>query len=103
MSSGSVDSNLTVAGAASQKFSQAASALNSISAPAASAGQTNVSGQSNAQSTIQRMSMVGAQISNALARDGNNIHSVAEEFAAIDQKLGKGFDGLTNLSGPGKF
>ncbi|MBL1223676.1 TIGR04197 family type VII secretion effector [Enterococcus sp. BWR-S5] len=98
-----LDVNVTIAGAASQQFSQAASALNSVSLPAASAGQTNVSGQSNAQNTIQRMSVVGQQISNALARDGNNIHSVAEEFAAIDQKLGKGFDGLTILSGPGKF
>jgi len=99
----SVDSNLTVAGAASQKFSQAASALNSVSVPATSTGRTNVSGQSGAQSTVQRMSAVGSQISNALTRDGNNIHSVAEEFAAIDQKLGKGFDGLSVLSGPGNF
>lgn len=99
----SVDSNLTVAGAASQKFSQAASALNSVSVPVVSAGQTNVCGQSNAQSTMQRMGTVGQQISNALARDGNNIHSVAEEFVAIDQKLGKGFKGLTVLSGPGNF
>lgn len=98
-----LDVNVTIAGAASQQFSQAASALNSISAPTASSGRTNVSGQSNAQSTMQRMSVVGQQISNALTRDGNNIHSVAEEFAAIDQKLGKGFDGLTVLSGPGKF
>ncbi|WP_321386390.1 TIGR04197 family type VII secretion effector [uncultured Enterococcus sp.] len=45
---------------------------------------------------------VGSQLSDALTRDGNNIHSVAEEFAAIDQQLGKGFDGLTILSGPGK-
>lgn len=99
----SVDSTLTVAGAASQKFSQSSSGLNGISVPAASAGQTNVSGQSNAQSTIQRMGTVGQQIANALVRDGNNIHSVAEEFAAIDQKLGEGFNGLTVLSGPGNF
>jgi type VII secretion effector (TIGR04197 family) len=99
---GNLDVNVTIAGAASQQLSQAASELNSVSVLAASSRRTNVSGQSNAQSTIQRMSVVGQQISNALTRDGNNIHSVAEEFAAIDQKLGKGFDGLTVLSGPGK-
>ncbi|MFD2387570.1 TIGR04197 family type VII secretion effector [Enterococcus rivorum] len=27
------------------------------------------------------------RISNALAKDGNNIHSVAQEFEAIDQKI----------------
>jgi len=99
----SVDSSLTVAGVASQKFSQAASTLNSISVPATSVSRTNVSGQRNAQSTMQRMGVVGSQLSNAMTRDGNNIHSVAEEFAAIDQKLGKGFDGITVLSGPGNF
>ncbi|MBL1225707.1 TIGR04197 family type VII secretion effector [Enterococcus sp. BWR-S5] len=97
-----LDVNITVAGAASQKFSQAASALNSVSAPAANVERTTISGQSNAQSTMQRMGTVGSQLSDALTRDGNNIHSVAEEFAAIDQQLGKGFDGLTILSGPGK-
>lgn len=98
-----VDSNLTVAGAASQELSQAASALNNASAPTAGAGKTHVSGQSNAQSTMQRIGVVGQQISGALTRDGNNIHSVAEEFAAIDQKLGKSFDGLKILPGPDNF
>lgn len=99
---GNVDVKLSVASVASQKFSQAASVLNNVMLPTTCVDRTNVSGQSSAQNTIQRMSSVGVQLSNALTRDGNNIHSVAEEFSAIDQKLGKGFDGRMVLSGPGR-
>ncbi|MGC6769244.1 TIGR04197 family type VII secretion effector [Enterococcus sp. LJL128] len=92
----------SIAGTVSSRFSQAASALNSMSQPGPAANRTNVSGQSSAQNVISRMSGVGGQISNALTRDGNNIHSVASEFAAIDQQLGKGFNGLSILAGPGR-
>lgn len=97
-----LDVNLTVAESASQKLSQAASALKGASTPTAIASQTNVSGQNNAQNTMQRISAVGQKVSHALTRDGNNIHSVAKDFAAIDQQIGKSFEGLRVLSGSGK-
>ena len=93
---------ISVAEAASQKFSQAASILTRISASTSSVRRTNVFGQSIAQSTLQRMNAVGPQVSNALVRDGNNIHSVAAEFVAIDQELGKGFSSVSLPKGLGK-
>ena len=95
-----VSVKLGVAASVSQKVSQAASALASVSATGSTASRTTVSGNSNAQQTIQRTIQSGQRISNALARDGNNIHSVAEEFSAIDQRIGQGFDGFSTLSGP---
>ncbi|MGC6767343.1 TIGR04197 family type VII secretion effector [Enterococcus sp. LJL128] len=94
--------NYTVAGVVSQRLSQAASVLANSSAPTATASKTNVSGNKNAQRCLQRMPASSQAVSNALTRDGNNIHSVSQEFAAIDQKLSKGFDGLSQLPRPGK-
>lgn len=96
-----VSVKLGVAAAASQRMSQAASALASVSTTGNSSSRTTVSGNNNAKSSIQRTVQSGQRISNALARDGNNIHSVAQEFSAIDQKLGQKFDGFSILSGPG--
>ncbi|MGC6769401.1 TIGR04197 family type VII secretion effector [Enterococcus sp. LJL51] len=94
--------NLGVAGAVSQQMSQAASALNSTSSPGALASKTMIAGNRQAQQTIQLSSSIGQRVSNGLARDGNSIHSVSQEFAAIDQQQSKGFDGLSILPGPRK-
>ncbi|WP_321386357.1 TIGR04197 family type VII secretion effector [uncultured Enterococcus sp.] len=97
-----VSVKLGVAASVSQKMSQAASALAGVATTGSTASRTTVSGNSNAQQTIQRISQSGLRISNALTRDGNNIHSVAKEFSVIDQKIGQGFDGFSDLSGPSK-
>ncbi|WP_086313632.1 hypothetical protein A5821_001157 [Enterococcus sp. 7F3_DIV0205] len=90
-----VNSSLTVAGGVSSQLSKAASSFTSVNQPTATANRTKVSGNENAKNSLTSVHSRGQRLSNAIARDGNNIHSVAKEFAAIDQKVKSGFDGLT--------
>ncbi|MBP2099020.1 TIGR04197 family type VII secretion effector [Enterococcus rivorum] len=82
-----IKSNTTIAGGISASFSRSASALNAINAPASSANRTTVIGNQQAQKSGLDFGQRLQRISNALAKDGNNIHSVAQEFEAIDQKI----------------
>ncbi|WP_086444786.1 TIGR04197 family type VII secretion effector [Candidatus Enterococcus lemimoniae] len=87
-----IKSSLTVAGGVSAQFSQAASGFASVNEATTKAERTTVSGNSNAKNSLTSLHSCGQRISNAIARDGNAIHSVAQEFSQIDQKIKKSFD-----------
>lgn len=77
--------------------SQAASALLVIQAPTSLAERTTVSGDNQAKSSGSDLAAALQGISNALAKDGNNVYSVAKEFAAIDQQVKAQFDTINSL------
>lgn len=87
-----IKSSLTVAGSVSAQFSQAASGFSSVNEATNKAERTTVSGNNNAKNSLTSIHSRGQRVSNAIARDGNNIHSVAQEFSVIDQKIKKSFD-----------
>ncbi|XUD11953.1 hypothetical protein IGJ55_001112 [Enterococcus sp. AZ170] len=87
-----IKSSLNVAGSVSEQFSQAASGFSSVNEASSKAERTTVSGNNNAKNSLASMHRRGQRLSNAIARDGNNIHSVAKEFSIIDQKIKKSFD-----------
>lgn len=89
-----ISSNLTVAGGVSNALSRAASSLIAVQAPSSFADRTNVSGNANAKKSGVDLVTAIHTISNNVAKGGNNIHSVASEFAAIDQKIKVKMDGL---------
>lgn len=82
-----IQSNSTVAGGISASFSRSASALTAIQASHSIANRTTVSGNQQAQKSDADFSQRLQRIANAITKDGNNIHSVAKEFEAIDQKI----------------
>ncbi|MGX7149474.1 TIGR04197 family type VII secretion effector [Enterococcus ureasiticus] len=87
-----IKSSLTVAASVSEQFSQAASGFSSVNGVTSKAERTTVSGNNNAKNSLTSIHSLGQRISNAIARDGNNIHSVAKEFSLTDQKIKKGFE-----------
>jgi type VII secretion effector (TIGR04197 family) len=82
-----INSSLSVAGGVSAQMNKAASGLSSVAAAATTANRTSVSGNTNAKNSITAVHSRGQRLANAIARDGNKIHSVAKEFAAMDQKV----------------
>lgn len=90
-----IKSSLTVAGSVSSSLSRTASALTAVQSPSQLADRTNVLGNSNAKRSGADLVSSLHKISNAIAKDGNNIHSVAKEFASIDQKSKRAFNGLS--------
>jgi type VII secretion effector (TIGR04197 family) len=95
-----INSSLSVAGGVSAQMSKAASGLSSVNGATSLANRTTVSGNMNAKNSLTSVHSRGQRLSNAIARDGNNIHSVAKEFAAVDQKINVG---MTNLIPGGSF
>ncbi|MTD38329.1 TIGR04197 family type VII secretion effector [Erwinia sp. CPCC 100877] len=95
-----INSSLSVAGGVSAQMNKAASGLSSVAAAATTANRTSVSGNTNAKNSIAAVHSRGQRLSNVIARDGNNIHSVAKEFAAIDQKVQAS---ISDFSLGGKF
>lgn len=87
-----IKSSVTVAGDVSAQFSQAASGFSSVNEAVSRAERTTVSGNNNAKNSLTSIHSRGQRVSNVIARDGNNIHSVAKEFSEIDQKIKKNFD-----------
>ncbi len=87
-----INSSLTVAGGISAQLSQTASGFLSINEATSKAERTTVSGNINAKNSLTSIHSRGQRLSNAITRDGNNIHSVAKEFSQIDQKIKQGFD-----------
>lgn len=87
-----IKSSLTVAGGVSAQLSQAASGFLSVNEVTSRAERTTVSGNNNAKNSLASIHSRGQRVSNAIARDGNNIHSVAQEFSIIDQKIKKSFE-----------
>lgn len=75
-------------------MSRAASGLLSVNAPTSLADRTSVSGNTNAKNSLTSVNSRGQRLSNIITRDGDNIHLVAKEFAAIDQKVKNYFAGL---------
>jgi type VII secretion effector (TIGR04197 family) len=75
-----ISSNLTVAGGVSSALSRAASALTAVQTPSSFAERTNVTGNSNAKKSISELVSALQDISNSVVKDGNNVHSVAQEF-----------------------
>ena len=90
-----ISSNLSIAGSVSSSLSQAASGLSGVQNPSTFAECTNVSGNSNARKSGTDLVNALHKISDSIAKDGNNIHSVAQEFAAIDQKIKNQLDSLS--------
>ncbi|MFD1899142.1 TIGR04197 family type VII secretion effector [Enterococcus termitis] len=87
-----INSSLTVAGGVSAQLSQTASGFSSVNQAVSKAERTTVSGNTNAKNSLASIHSRGQRLSNAIARDGNNIHSVAKEFSSIDQKIKQSFD-----------
>lgn len=87
-----IKSSVTVAGDVSAQFSQAASGFSSVNEAVSRAERTTISGNNNAKNSLTSIHSRGQRVSNVIARDGNNIHSVAKEFSEIDQKIKKNFD-----------
>lgn len=89
-----INSSITVAGGVSAQLSKAASGFTAVNQVTTTASKTSVCGNNNAKNSLMSVHSRSQRLSNAIARDANNIHSVAKEFAAIDQKVKNGFDGL---------
>ncbi|MGC6768914.1 TIGR04197 family type VII secretion effector [Enterococcus sp. LJL51] len=87
-----VNSSFSVASSISARLSQVASGFSSVHSVTSLASRTTVTGNTNAKKSISDLYDRGIRISNALAKDGNNINSVAKEFSKIDQNLQKGFE-----------
>ncbi|MGX7246040.1 TIGR04197 family type VII secretion effector [Enterococcus quebecensis] len=87
-----IKSSLTIAGGVSTQFSQVASGFASVNQTTSKAERTTVSGNNKAKNSLSCIHSRGLRVSNAIARDGNNIHSVAKEFNEIDQQIKEVFD-----------
>jgi len=95
-----INSSLSTAGQVSAKLSQVASALSAVQAPSAFAERTTVLGNEQAKGSGERLVAAAHSVSNALTKDGNHVHSVAQEFAAIDQHVHQQFEAMSILSSP---
>lgn len=87
-----IKSSLTVAEEISVQFSQVASGFLAVNEVIDTAERTTVSGNTNAKNSLASLHNRARCLSNALTRDGNNIHSAAKEFSAIDQKIKNSFE-----------
>ncbi|MFD1900037.1 TIGR04197 family type VII secretion effector [Enterococcus termitis] len=87
----SVKSSITVAGSVSASFSKSASALNSINASTSVASRTNVAGNERAKTSTVNYGKGLKQLSTSIVSAGDAIHSVAKDFATIDQQASKQF------------
>lgn len=87
-----INSSLTVAEGISAQFSQVASGFSSVNEVGTKAERTTVSGNNQAKNSVTRIHDRAQRLSNAIARDGNNIHSVAKKFSQIDQKIKRSID-----------
>ncbi len=84
---GEIKSNVTVASGVSQSFSQAASQLMAVQTTSTLAERTTVSGNQSAKESGADLVALLQQLSDSIAKDGNNVHSAAQEFEGIDQKI----------------
>lgn len=81
-----IKSSLSVAGNVSASFSKSATVLNSINASTSVASRTNVVGNAKAKESTITFGRSLKQLSSSIVSTGNNIHSVAKDFAQIDQQ-----------------
>lgn len=81
-----IKSNLSVAGNASASFSKSATALTSIRASSSVASRTNVAGNAPAKQSTTEYGSALRTLSSSIVSAGNKIHSVAKDFAQIDQQ-----------------
>ena len=61
--------------------------------------QTTVAGNTNAQNSIEVSKQTASKMSKVIQSMSNNIHSVAEEFQAMDNTLGTQLEGIKSLRG----
>ena len=61
--------------------------------------QTTVAGNANAQNSIEASKQTASKMSKVIRSMSNNIHSVAEEFQAMDNTLGTQLEGVKSLRG----
>ena len=61
--------------------------------------QTTVAGNTNAQNSIEVSKQTASKMSKVIQSMSNNIHSVAEEFQAMDNTLGTQLEGVKSLRG----
>ena len=61
--------------------------------------QTTVAGNTNAQNSIEASKQTASKMSKVIQSMSNNIHSVAEEFQAMDNTLGTQLEGVKSLRG----
>lgn len=86
-----INSNSGIAGRVSASFSKSASALNSINASTSVASRTNVAGNQQAKTSTIQYGTGLKQLSTSIVSAGNAIHSVAKDFATIDQQAAQQF------------
>jgi len=94
-----IQSNETIAGRISEKMSQAATHLVSGQAPTTLAEKTTVTGNEAAKASFTSLISASTRLSNALTQDGNHIHSVAKDFAKIDQQIQQKMNALNPFVG----
>lgn len=85
-------SSLTVAGVISARFNHTVRGFSSVNKTTCKAEHTTLSGNNNAQNSLTSIHSRGQRIANAITRDGNHIHSKAQEFSLIDQTIKQPFD-----------
>ena len=61
--------------------------------------QTTVAGNTNAQNSIEVSKQTPSKMSKVIQGMSNNIHSVAEEFQAMDNTLGTQLESVKSLRG----
>ena len=61
--------------------------------------QTTVAGNTSAQNSIEVSKQTASKMSKVIQSMSNNIHSVAEEFQAMDNTLGTQLEGIKSLRG----
>ncbi|PZL72645.1 TIGR04197 family type VII secretion effector [Enterococcus plantarum] len=96
-----IKSNVSVAGNVSASFSKSATALNTINASTSVASRTNVTGNASAKQSTIAYGTTLKSLSSSIVSAGDKIHSVAKEFAQIDQKGAQDFQ--KNLSPMSKW
>jgi type VII secretion effector (TIGR04197 family) len=93
---------MSVASATAARMSQAANALSAIQAPSVNAGQTTVTGNTNAQATIQQTTQALNNIVSAFNADISKITTVANEFARVDAEQAETFNAFDAVSPLGR-
>lgn len=87
-----VNSKMSVASTTAARMSQAANALNAIQGTNLEAGQTTVTGNANAQSTIKQTTQALNNLVSAFNADIGKITTVASEFARVDAERAESFN-----------
>ncbi|WP_321383960.1 TIGR04197 family type VII secretion effector [uncultured Enterococcus sp.] len=98
-----LNSKMSVASATAAQLSQAANTLSAIQAPSIAAGQTTVTGNTNAQQTIKQTAEALTTIVAAFNADIGKITTVASEFARVDAERAEAFNAFDAVNPLGRW